>query len=839
MLGGVARPWIPAFAGMTELCVARGWVSRLRGRTVVVGHGGVTLTPALSRRGRGGRRAAGDGFPFARERRCGMGSHPHPPYRERGRLFDRLRAGSALSRQGPSRERGTACRRGWVPVCTGTTVGMGSHPHPFEGEGDGVPPGMGSRLHGNDGWHGESPSPHPLRGRGGRRGAGDGFPFARERRLAWGSHPHLRPLPSRERGTACRRGWVPVCTGTTGVCGESPSPQPSPVEGEGDGVPPGMGSRLHGNDGWHGESPSPPPSAVEGEGDGVPPGMGSRLHGNDGCAWGESQPHPNPLPSRERGTACRRGWVPVCTGTTGVWGESSLTPTLSRRGRGGRRGAGDGFPFARERRLAWGVTLTPALSRRGRGGRRGAGDGFPSARERRLAWGVQPHPNPLPSRERGRACRRGWVPVCTGTTVGMGSHPHPPYRVRGRLFDRLRAGSALSRRGPVEGEGDGVPPGMGSRLHGNDGWHGESPSPPALSRQGRGGTACRRGWVPVSAGTTGVCGESPSPPVSSTGQASPQAPPSPVEGEGEGVPPGMGSRLQGNDGLGRRGRARDTRCRRLDMGQTHVDISIHGSFGSVVVSAPDTAATFTKAPRSVFDEAGLVEVRGGGGDRGRPDDTARVGIGGRGIAGVRRPVFAGTTATLEPTPPIEWPSMPAPPPGPSSSRERMWESPSPQPSPRQWRGGPPVCTGTTGVCGESPSPQPSPVKGEGDGVPPGMGSRPLRGNDGCVWGVTLTPSRERGTACRRGWVPVCTGTTGVCGESPSPQPSPGKGEGDGVAPGMGSRLHGNDGWDSGPVSSTGQAFRRNDGRRGGRGRMVYLRFVGLGAGWCDGFRRRV
>ena len=198
--------------------------------------------------------------------------------------------------------------------------------------------------------------------------------------------------------------------------GESPSPQPSPVEGEGDGVPPGMGSRLHGNDGWHGESPSP---------------------------------H---LPLRERGTAWRRGWVPVCTGTTVGMGSHPHPPyrvrgrlfdrlragsALCRRGRGGRRAAGDGFPFARERRLAWGVTLTPALSRQGRGGRRAAGDGFPFARERRVCVGSHPHPSPLPSRERGTACRRGWVPVCTGTTGVCGESPSP-------------------QPSPVEGEGAGT-----------------------------------------------------------------------------------------------------------------------------------------------------------------------------------------------------------------------------------------------------------------------------------------------------------------------------------------------------------------------------------------------
>ena len=42
------------------------------------------------------------------------------------------------------------------------------------------------------------------------------------------------------------------------------------------------------------------------------------------------------------------------------------------------------------------------------------------------------------------------------------------------------------------------------------------------------------------------------------------------------------------------------------MGQTHVDMRIHSGDRSVVVSAlADTAATFTKVPRSVFEELGL------------------------------------------------------------------------------------------------------------------------------------------------------------------------------------------------------------------------------------------
>ena len=42
------------------------------------------------------------------------------------------------------------------------------------------------------------------------------------------------------------------------------------------------------------------------------------------------------------------------------------------------------------------------------------------------------------------------------------------------------------------------------------------------------------------------------------------------------------------------------------MGRTHVDIIIHSESSSAVVNAlADTAATFTKVPRLVFDELGL------------------------------------------------------------------------------------------------------------------------------------------------------------------------------------------------------------------------------------------
>ena len=77
------------------------------------------------------------------------------------------------------------------------------------------------------------------------------------------------------------------------------------------------------------------------------------------------------------------------------------------------------------------------------------------------------------------------------------------------------------------------------------------------------------------------------------------------------------------------------------MGQTHVDISIHGDSRSVVVSAlADTAATFTKVPRVVLDELGLeteyeVDVEIGDGRTIR----RRLALADVEISGVRRPVL--------------------------------------------------------------------------------------------------------------------------------------------------------------------------------------------------------
>ena len=89
----------------------------------------------------------------------------HPPYR------DGWHGSSTGSGQAPALCRrgrgGTACRRGWVPVCTGTTVGMGSpaSPQPYSRQGRGgsgpspgpwipAPACAGACLNGNDGWDG-------------------------------------------------------------------------------------------------------------------------------------------------------------------------------------------------------------------------------------------------------------------------------------------------------------------------------------------------------------------------------------------------------------------------------------------------------------------------------------------------------------------------------------------------------------------------------------------------------------------------------------------------------------------------------------------------------------
>ena len=123
----------------------------------------------------------------------------------------------------------------------------------------------------------------------------------------------------------------------------------------------------------------------------------------------------------------------------------------------------------------------------------------------------------------------------------------------------------------------------------------------------------------------------------------------------------------------------------VKVGQTHVDISIHGSFGSVVLSAlADKAATFTKVPRWVFDEAGLVATHEAEVEIGDGSTILReLALADVEIGGIRRPVLVAaggagerplvgyttletlgfkvnTVAhTLEPAPPIEYGGVPS------------------------------------------------------------------------------------------------------------------------------------------------------------------------------------
>ena len=240
------------------------------------------------------------------------------PYRVRGRLRLHGNDGcgvvsgeSPSPHPSPGKGEGAGGSRGWVPVCTGTTVWAlcpGSHPHPC---------------------------PLPSRERG-PEAAGDGFPFARERQFG-----------------RCVRG----VTLTPALS----------RQGRGGRRQPGMGSRLHGNDGCgrcvRGVTLTPSLSR-QGRGGRRQPGMGSpyrvrgrlRFHGNDGLGVvsGDS-PSPQPSPVKGEGAGGSRGWVPrieygagsVCTGTT-VWvlcpGSHPHPSPLPSRERG-PEAAGDGFPL--------------------------------------------------------------------------------------------------------------------------------------------------------------------------------------------------------------------------------------------------------------------------------------------------------------------------------------------------------------------------------------------------------------------------------------------------------------------------------------------------------------
>ena len=286
-------------------------------------------------------------------------------------------------------------------------------------------------------WGGRTHNRHSRDGGNPRRGAGDGFPSARERRAA-GAPTIVIPATAEKSAVGGRR-WVPVCTGTTGGGGRT--------------------HNRHSRDG----------GKIRGGG----PAMGSRLHGNDG----RRRAHPqSSFPRRRESAVGGRRWVPVCTGTTGGGGRTHNRH--SRDGGNPRRGAGDGFPSARERRAAAGAP-TIVIPATGGNPRRGAGDGFPSARERRAAAGAPTIVIPATA-EKSTAGGRRWVPVCTGTTGGGG-----------RTHNRHSRDGGNPRRGPA----------MGSRLHGNDGRRRAHPQSSFPRR--RESTVGGRRWVPVCTGTTG------------------------------------------------------------------------------------------------------------------------------------------------------------------------------------------------------------------------------------------------------------------------------------------------------------------------------------------------
>ena len=285
---------IPAFAGMTVVGVRRGHPH-----------------------------PAGDGFPPSRE------PSPHGGWRSARSPSPRRGwipafAGMTVVRliiARPTAARSPSPHRGWIPAFAGMR-----HRWLAFGAVTLTPPGMDSRLRGNDGGRGwmdgsrlrgndggwrSARSPSPRRGWipafagmtvvGVRRGhphpAGDGFPPSRERRwLAFGAVTLAPPgMDSRLRGNdggwrsarspSPRRGWIPAFAGTTVVGVRRGHPHPA-----GDGFPPSRERR------W----------LAFGAVTLTPPGMDSRLRGNDG-GW-RSARSPSP----------RRGWIPAFAGTTVV-----------------------------------------------------------------------------------------------------------------------------------------------------------------------------------------------------------------------------------------------------------------------------------------------------------------------------------------------------------------------------------------------------------------------------------------------------------------------------------------------------------------------------------------
>ena len=303
-----------------------------------------------------GPRLHGDDDGHTHNRRAGIHGHP---YRH--------------SREGGNPWRGAA--GGWVPVSTGTTVGIHIVIPATAGGRRWVPACAGTtgRTHiaipTTAGIHGH-PYRHSREGGNPWRGAGaDGSPSPRERRTHPGGGGNPRPpissFPRRRESMAGRGrgGWVPVSTGTTDAPGRRRESTATHIV-----IPATAG--IHGGGA----------------------GMGPRLHGDDDGIH-------IVIPA----TAGGRRWVPVSTGTTGA-------PTFPRRRRRRthnrlRESTAPISSFPRRREST--ATTSPfprrreSMAGRGRGmGPRlhgdddghphrhsrdsgGPGDGFPSPRERR------------------------------------------------------------------------------------------------------------------------------------------------------------------------------------------------------------------------------------------------------------------------------------------------------------------------------------------------------------------------------------------------------------------------------------------------------------------------
>ena len=284
----------------------------------------------------------------------------------------RLRVCETFQQPSLPRRKSTAGGRRWVPVCTGTTGGGGAPT---------------TVIPVTAGIHGGAANPRRIRG-GGRRWV----PVCTGTTGGGGRTHNVIPATAGIHGGGRR--WVPVCTGTTGGGGRTHNRHSrdggNPRRGAGDGFPSARERRAAAG------APTiviPATAGIRGGG----PAMGSRLHGNDGRRRRTHNRH-----SREGGNP--------------RWGAAM----------GSRLHGNDGRPAERHSRYA--VSENP---------RRGAGDGFPSARERRAAAGGARRESAV-----------GAGDVCTGTTGGGGV----PTIV-------IPATAGIHGGGPA----------MGSRLHGNDG----------------------------------------------------------------------------------------------------------------------------------------------------------------------------------------------------------------------------------------------------------------------------------------------------------------------------------------------------------------------------------